>query len=215
MAYCSVQSYLSQNLHTRGRAKRCRVSDPRKPTRGATTVAEKDHLLTAKDYEEIADFPLEHKMLLSRSYPRNRADADFDQTARSVNLAKRLSSWDPGLTINSCTSEPDSIVRYCPRSFPRVSQYPVPPRQRSSARGSSPVMTPVFTRLQKRNPERNQHRYYLLTIQPNLFGTWSLNREWGRIGRPGRVKIDLCDSLEEATMAFHGKLHQKQRRGYA
>jgi predicted DNA-binding WGR domain protein len=75
-------------------------------------------------------------------------------------------------------------------------------------------MTPAYTRLQKCDPERNQHRYYLLSIQPNLFGRWSLIREWGRIGRPGRVKIDLCDSLEEAAHAFNGKLHQKQRRGY-
>jgi predicted DNA-binding WGR domain protein len=76
-------------------------------------------------------------------------------------------------------------------------------------------MTPAYTRLQKCDPERNQHRYYLLSIQPNLFGTWSLIREWGRIGWPGRVKIDLCDSLEEAAHAFDGKLHQKRRRSYA
>jgi predicted DNA-binding WGR domain protein len=76
-------------------------------------------------------------------------------------------------------------------------------------------MTPVFTRLQKCDPERNQHRYYPLSLQPNLFGTWSLIRKWGRIGKPGQVKIDLCDSLEDAIDAFHGKLHQKQRRGYA
>jgi predicted DNA-binding WGR domain protein len=126
-----------------------------------------------------------------------------------------LSSWDLGLSINSCTSEPNSSVRYCPRYFPRASPYPGPPRQRSSVRGSSPIMTPAFTRLQKHDPQRNQHRYYLLSIRPNLFGTWSLIREWGRIGRPGQVKIDLCDSLEEATNAFRGKLHQKQRRGYA
>jgi predicted DNA-binding WGR domain protein len=76
-------------------------------------------------------------------------------------------------------------------------------------------MTPAFTRLQKCDLERNQHRYYLLSVQPNLFGTWSLFREWGRIGTSGQVKIDLCDSLEEVTGAFYGKLHQKQRRGYA
>jgi predicted DNA-binding WGR domain protein len=77
------------------------------------------------------------------------------------------------------------------------------------------MMTPPCTRLQKRDPERNQFRYYLLDVQPHLFGGWSLIREWGRIGRPGQVKIDLCDSLEEATNAFDGKLQQKRRRGYA
>jgi predicted DNA-binding WGR domain protein len=76
-------------------------------------------------------------------------------------------------------------------------------------------MTSSFTILQKRDPQRNQYRYYLLTVQPNLFGTWSLIREWGRIGRPGRMKIDLRESHEEASAVLHRKLRQKQRRGYA
>jgi predicted DNA-binding WGR domain protein len=75
-------------------------------------------------------------------------------------------------------------------------------------------MADHYARLQKHDPDRNQYRYYLLTVQPNLFGTWSLIREWGRIGRPGRVQIDLCDTLEEAAHAFNGKLRQKQRHGY-
>jgi predicted DNA-binding WGR domain protein len=76
-------------------------------------------------------------------------------------------------------------------------------------------MNPHHTRLQKRDPKRNQHRYYVLDVQPHFFGGWSLIREWGRIGHPGRLKIDLCDSLEEAARVFDGKLRQKQRRGYA
>jgi predicted DNA-binding WGR domain protein len=52
-------------------------------------------------------------------------------------------------------------------------------------------------------------------VQPYLFGGWSLIREWGRIGRPGRMKIEMCDSLEEAVAALNVKLRQKQRRGYA
>ena len=76
-------------------------------------------------------------------------------------------------------------------------------------------MTHHYTRLHKRDPKRNQYRYYLLNVQPHLFGGWSLIREWGRIGRPGQVRIDLCDSLDEAARAFEGKRLQKQRRGYA
>jgi predicted DNA-binding WGR domain protein len=76
-------------------------------------------------------------------------------------------------------------------------------------------MSPACNRLQKCDPKRNQHRYYLLSIQPNLFGAWSLIREWGRISRPGWVKIDLCNSLEEAAHTFDGTQRQKQRRGYA
>jgi predicted DNA-binding WGR domain protein len=75
-------------------------------------------------------------------------------------------------------------------------------------------MNTHYTRLQKRDPRRNQYRYYLLDVQPHLFGGWSVIREWGRIGHPGQVRIDLCDNLEEAALAFNEKLRQKQRRGY-
>ena len=36
--------------------------------------------------------------------------------------------------------------------------------------------------LTRRDPARNQHRYYRL-VQPNLFGQWCFIREWGRIGQ--------------------------------
>lgn len=44
------------------------------------------------------------------------------------------------------------------------------------------MKTHHYARLQKRDPERNQYRYYLLDVQPHLFGGWSLICEWGRIG---------------------------------
>jgi hypothetical protein len=52
-------------------------------------------------------------------------------------------------------------------------------------------MTHHYARLHKRDPKRNQYRYYSLDVQPHLFGGWSLIREWGRIGRPSQVRIDL------------------------
>lgn len=44
------------------------------------------------------------------------------------------------------------------------------------------------------NPARNMQRYYRLDIQPDLFGNHCLLREWGRIGRPGQVRIVGCFS---------------------
>ena len=76
-------------------------------------------------------------------------------------------------------------------------------------------MAPSFTRLQKRYPARNQHRYYILDLQPHLFGGWSVIREWGRIGHPGQIRVELCDTLEEADRVFGAKLRQKRKRGYA
>ena len=44
--------------------------------------------------------------------------------------------------------------------------------------------------LTQMDPARNRKRFYLLRVGRNLFGEWSLTREWGRIGSPGRVRLD-------------------------
>jgi predicted DNA-binding WGR domain protein len=76
-------------------------------------------------------------------------------------------------------------------------------------------MTAIYTRLHKRDPMRRQYRYYVLAVQSHLFGGWSLIREWGRIGQPGHLKIELCDNLEAASGTYCTKLRQKRRRGYS
>ena len=35
---------------------------------------------------------------------------------------------------------------------------------------------------------RRMARFYVLDVQPNLFGAWCFIREWGRIGRPGQLR---------------------------
>jgi predicted DNA-binding WGR domain protein len=75
-------------------------------------------------------------------------------------------------------------------------------------------MNTYYTLLQKRDPARNQLRYYLLDVQPNLFGTWSLVRTWGRIGYPGRGRLDLYDSVDAALAALRRKTQEKHLRGY-
>lgn len=64
------------------------------------------------------------------------------------------------------------------------------------------------------DPSRNMARYYHMTIQPTLFGEWSLVREWGRIGKGGQVKQASFSSAEEARQAFTRLAKAKQRRGY-
>ena len=57
-------------------------------------------------------------------------------------------------------------------------------------------------------------RFYQATVQRDLFGAWTVIREWGRIGSPGRVRIDAYASRDQAVLAL-GRLHQaKCRRGY-
>ncbi len=45
--------------------------------------------------------------------------------------------------------------------------------------------------LRRLDLDRNVVRFYSLTIEPTLFGTASLVREWGRIGTYGRRRVDL------------------------
>ncbi len=57
-------------------------------------------------------------------------------------------------------------------------------------------------------------RFYILDVQPDLFGRWAFVREWGRIGSPGQMRIatDLGESEARARLARHR--HIKERRGY-
>ena len=72
-----------------------------------------------------------------------------------------------------------------------------------------------YTRLERCDREKRMARFYSLSVQPNLFGGYSLICEWGRIGqRGGRIHIKLCDSEAEARAAWDKKLREKQRRGY-
>ncbi len=68
--------------------------------------------------------------------------------------------------------------------------------------------------LEKHDPAKNMARFYSLMILPNLFGEWSLQREWGRIGQAGKVRILSFSSQEEATRAFLKLEAAKKRRGY-
>jgi len=68
--------------------------------------------------------------------------------------------------------------------------------------------------LTKKNPEKNQKRFYSLHIAPTLFGGWSLVREWGRIGSSGTVKVDFFATESEALEAMESLKGEKLKRGY-
>lgn len=65
------------------------------------------------------------------------------------------------------------------------------------------------------DPSRRMRRYYHIDVQPNLFGGFSLIREWGRIGRRGgRIRHDPHSTEAEAASALQ-RLHDvKCGRGY-
>jgi predicted DNA-binding WGR domain protein len=68
--------------------------------------------------------------------------------------------------------------------------------------------------LERHDPTKNLYRFYRLSLEKNLFGEWSLMREWGRIGQASQGCIDLYDTLQAAQNAYARKLREKRKRGY-
>jgi predicted DNA-binding WGR domain protein len=68
--------------------------------------------------------------------------------------------------------------------------------------------------LHRCDPSRNMARYYVLSIEPSLFGDAALIREWGRPGRPGQRRVELYENRSCAMEALETWLQRKRRRGY-
>ena len=68
--------------------------------------------------------------------------------------------------------------------------------------------------LQRCDPARDMARFYVLTIEPTLFGDTALVREWGRLGQRGRRRMDLFAGRVQAVEALEAWLARKTRRGY-
>ena len=62
---------------------------------------------------------------------------------------------------------------------------------------------------------RHMARFYVLVIEPTLFGGYAVVREYGRVGRSGRVMSSLYASADEAVKVFQRQRQAKLRRGYA
>ncbi len=57
-------------------------------------------------------------------------------------------------------------------------------------------------------------RFYHLILEPDLLGGWSLVREWGRQGGPGRVRREHFEAREAAEAALERARDAQLRRGY-
>ncbi len=73
---------------------------------------------------------------------------------------------------------------------------------------------PATIRLEKRKPDQNLARFYVLRIQPTLFGQWALQRCWGRIGSQGCESSLWFETENEALDTLITLESQKKRRGY-
>jgi predicted DNA-binding WGR domain protein len=70
------------------------------------------------------------------------------------------------------------------------------------------------TYLEKRQPANNVARFYRMSVMPNLFGEWTLYREWGRIGQGGQVRMDWFSDEDQAVAALITLEAAKRQRGY-
>ncbi|SEF04048.1 WGR domain-containing protein, predicted DNA-binding domain in MolR [Rhizobiales bacterium GAS188] len=68
--------------------------------------------------------------------------------------------------------------------------------------------------LERRDYARNMARWYVLSIEPTLFGDQALIREWGRTGSAGRRLGNPYSSKAAAAEALEAWLARKLRRGY-
>jgi predicted DNA-binding WGR domain protein len=68
--------------------------------------------------------------------------------------------------------------------------------------------------LENRDANRNIARFYVLAIDPTLFGEMAVVREWGRIGTNGRRRLDPHPDIASAVEALKVWLNRKVRRGY-
>ena len=77
-----------------------------------------------------------------------------------------------------------------------------------------PQPLPDQASLTRIRPAQNEWRYYRMEIWPDLFGHTLLARHWGRIGTPGRVRLDPPPNPTAARHALATLAQAKRRRGY-
>jgi predicted DNA-binding WGR domain protein len=68
--------------------------------------------------------------------------------------------------------------------------------------------------LERSEESVNMARFYVIAIEPTLFGDTAVVREWGRIGSLGRRRLDLYPDTAAAAEALDVWLDRKARRGY-
>ncbi|OEC96895.1 WGR domain-containing protein [Rhizobium sp. YK2] len=67
---------------------------------------------------------------------------------------------------------------------------------------------------QRIDTARNMARYYLLFIQPTLFGEVAVTRAWGRIGKRGGEMTEMFATEPEAATHFLELARRKRTKGY-
>lgn len=75
-------------------------------------------------------------------------------------------------------------------------------------------MFPTVLRLLRIDPERETQRFFLLTVQRDLFGCAFLVREWGYAGASSRVSYRLFPDEGSAVDALADDAKRMTNKGY-
>ena len=76
----------------------------------------------------------------------------------------------------------------------------------------SPVQHAIAMR--RVDPDTNVARFYVLTLERDLFGYFAVTRQWGRVSTAGRVITEPFATELEAAEAMGRLAAVKRRRGY-
>ncbi len=64
-------------------------------------------------------------------------------------------------------------------------------------------------------PEKNQHRWYVVTWGPTLFGSWAVTRAWGRLGSAwSQRRIEEYGTQDAARAEAQVQVERRKKRGY-
>lgn len=64
--------------------------------------------------------------------------------------------------------------------------------------------------LQAHNPARNCHRRYAMSVGRDLFGTWTLAVEYGRVGQSGQVQRYSATTAFDLARLVRAKLKKRE-----
>ena len=75
------------------------------------------------------------------------------------------------------------------------------------------LLSPAYS-FRRIDATRNMARFYMLSLEPTLFGEVAILRHWGRIGTRGRQALNLYSTLAEAETMLSRQVVRRRKRGY-
>ncbi|MEZ5738644.1 MAG: WGR domain-containing protein [Burkholderiaceae bacterium] len=73
----------------------------------------------------------------------------------------------------------------------------------------------MIIQLTSTDPKVDHRRFYTVTVCADLFGDWSVVREWGRMGRPGTLRTDRFPNHALAIERARSLVNNRIRSGFA